>query len=146
MTISLSRTSQTQIHPCGSQETVGKAEGQVHTSLKTLAFPHACDFDVNFLFWSWGHFFFLIDKKKARRGLLIFDICILNWELCPCEFLSEKSRFLPLVGVAWTKWCLEVPGSVFPKYVLEVTQPFRVTPFNSWGLSFFLSCGSATKI
>lgn len=49
------------------------------------------------------------------------------------------------MGVAWTKSNLEVLGSVFYKVVLEVTQPFRVTPFNSWGLSLFLSCGSAPK-
>lgn len=50
----------------------------MYPSLKTLAFPYVCDFDVNFYDEVEIIFFFLIDKKKARRGLLIFDSCILN--------------------------------------------------------------------
>lgn len=103
--------------------------------------------------WFWCKFsvlklreFLYSRQEKGKEGrLLIFNCSLVNWDLCPCRFLNENRRVLPLVGVAWTKSGLEVPGSVFHKAVLEVTQPSRVTPFNSWGLSLFLSCGSAPK-
>lgn len=47
-------------------------------------------------------------SSRQEQGLLIFDNSILKWQMFSFGFLNERNRFLPLVRVAETRWCLEV--------------------------------------
>lgn len=131
MTISLSRASQTQTHPCGSQD-----------ESRRIGVHLTENFGISTCMWFWCKFsvlklreFFSYRKERGEENATNFWQLHSKLRAMSMWLFSEKISFFPLVGLAWIKWCLEVPGSVFPKFVLEVTQSFRVTPFNSWGFS-----------